>query len=73
MRTRWTPPPTPPPAELPPRPLHQLLGVAVWTDGKGEYVLTGTPEPGEEHSCDLMGCPSAGPHVLRRLRERPCT
>lgn len=71
-RTKWTPPASPPPAELPPETWHEMLGVEVWTDGKGNFAILGTLEPDDDgaHSCDEMGCRSGGLHVLHRLRGR---
>lgn len=66
-RINWSPPP-PPPQKLPARTWRRLPEVDVWTDDDGTYLVTGTPQPADDHSCDEMGCTSHGPHVLVRLR-----
>jgi hypothetical protein len=37
--------------------------VDAYVDKYDRLILTGTPSE-EGHSCDEMGCPSVGPHVL---------
>jgi hypothetical protein len=47
--------------------MRQLLGVEVWQT-KQEIVIMGRPDPeDEDHSCDAMGCPSIGLHILYRF------
>jgi hypothetical protein len=67
-RIKWAPPP-PPPEQLPPKAWRRLTEGDLWTDDDGHYLVTGYPaQEDEDHHCDEMGCGSAGPHILMRLR-----
>ena len=39
---------------------------AVFENGY-EFVIYGNPKEDGEHNCDMMGCASAGPHILMRV------
>lgn len=53
------------------RPLpHDVPGVTQsWFNQDRGWVHLGTP--GEEHSCDEMGCSPLGAHVLKRVPAKP--
>lgn len=73
MRARWAPPAPERPSVV--KRNWYLLPVSIYTNGIGRFVVTGTPpeEPGDRlassHSCDEMGCGSAGDHVLARCAD----